>query len=252
MKRISFAALLLLIISTVTFAQRIMKVEKTDGTTVEFPVTEVTRVYFEELTPKPDPNPDPNPNPDPVPYPYGLCPDTHHPHMIDLGIGVKWACCNVGASKPEEYGGYYSWGETTEKDYYLVENYTFSREENDGKSICGTANDAARVNWGIPWRLPTLAECQALADCSSEWITVNDIPGRKFTGPNGKSIFLPAAENRWNTGLYDRGGPGSYWTGTCWPGIPTLPGYLKFDISSVYCFYYDPPHDGLTVRPVSE
>lgn len=243
MKCISFAAILLLLASTVTFAQRIMKVEKTDGSTIELPVTEVTRVYFEESTPKPDPNPDSDS--------YGLCPDTHHPHMIDLGIGVKWACCNVGASKPEEYGGYYSWGETTEKSSYFAEDYMFDREANNGESICGTGNDAARVNWGIPWRLPTLAECQALVNCSSEWTTVNGIEGRIFTGPYGNSIFLPAARNRWNSGLQERGGLGNYWAGTCWPEL-TLPSHLTFGISSPYCFYYLCPYDGLSVRPVSE
>ncbi len=55
------------------------------------------------------------------------CPDNNHPHMIDLGLpsGTKWACCNVGATTPEAYGGYYAWGETEEKDYFDQENYEF-------------------------------------------------------------------------------------------------------------------------------
>ena len=58
-------------------------------------------------------------------YAYFSCPDDHHPHMIDLGLpsGTLWSCCNVGATKPEEYGGYYAWGETEEKDYYAWSTY---------------------------------------------------------------------------------------------------------------------------------
>ncbi|MBR2192647.1 MAG: hypothetical protein IJ910_04970 [Bacteroidaceae bacterium] len=53
---------------------------------------------------------------------YPDCPDDHHPHLIDLGLpsGTRWACCNVGADAPESYGGFYAWGETTEKDFTTI------------------------------------------------------------------------------------------------------------------------------------
>ena len=96
------------------------------------------------------------------------CPDNHHPHMIDLGLpsGTKWACCNVGASNPEGYGGYYAWGETYEKDYYewFTYDYFNSEEYEDmwdnnylvyydlGEDIGGTQYDVARVSWGrVSW-----------------------------------------------------------------------------------------------------
>lgn len=87
------------------------------------------------------------------------CPDDNHPHMIDLGLpsGTKWACCNVGATKPEEYGGYYTWGETEEKSVYdwstckywtdsngdgYADDYEFT---NLGSDIAGTGYDVAHV-----------------------------------------------------------------------------------------------------------
>ena len=147
-----------------------------------------------------------------------LCPDTNHPHMIDLGIGTKWACCNVDASKPEEHGGYYAWGETEEKEIYDMVTYSYYKGQdingdgaidqnfsvvNIGSDISGTQYDAARANWGIPWRMPTLTECLTLINnCTSEWTTVNGVYGRKFTGPNGGTIFLPVAGTRMGDGFY--------------------------------------------------
>lgn len=158
-----------------------------------------------------------------------LCPDDHHPHMIDLGLpsGTKWACCNVGATKPEEYGGYYAWGETSEKgEYYHVDNYIYwndldgngdwdEREFVDiGSDIAGTKYDAATVNWGSPWQMPSLAQCKELIEyCTSIWKTINNNNGKVITGPNGNSIFLPAAGARWSV-LYNLGMRGYYWSST--------------------------------------
>ena len=132
-----------------------------------------------------------------------LCPDENHPHMIDLGLpsGTKWACCNLGASKPEEFGGYYSWGETQTKSHYSWENYTHYYYNNRGEQtvdighdIAGTIYDAATVNWGTPWRMPTLEQYTELyKKCNSTWTTINGVNGRKYTSPNGNVIFLPAS-----------------------------------------------------------
>ena len=151
----------------------------------------------------------------------GLCPDTKHPHAIDLGDGVKWACCNVGASAPWENGGYYAWGETEEKDLYYYNNYTHCDGEEInvhdlGSDISGTQYDVAHVKWGGGWKMPSDQQFGLLINCSSEWTSVNGVKGCKVTGANGASIFLPAAGNRsgdtsssglnyWSSTPYDLG-----------------------------------------------
>lgn len=117
---------------------------------------------------------------------------------IDLGLSVKWANCNVGASSPEGYGGYYAWGETEKKIDYTKSSYQYYNSKgwylNIGSSICGTQYDVARVKWGGSWRMPTREEYKELYDkCTWKWTTYNGVKGQLGTGPNGNSIFLPAA-----------------------------------------------------------
>ena len=133
---------------------------------------------------------------------------------VDLGLpsGTRWASCNVGASSPEEYGGYFSWGETEEKDNYNWNNYTYleTYEKYDGytrivckdigNNICGTQYDVAHVKWGGNWRMPTKAEMEELLEqCTTEQTVLNKVQVMKLTGPNGNFIFLPF------TGFYDDG-----------------------------------------------
>ena len=140
---------------------------------------------------------------------YLSCPDNRHPHAIDLGLpsGTKWACCNVGSSKPEDYGGYFAWGAST-----------INGEEAPGnisKSIAGTQYDVATVNWGSPWVMPSRGQMKELMDkCSRVWTTKNGVNGMKFTGSNGASIFLPAAGYRWDGELSDVGTYGYFWSST--------------------------------------
>ncbi len=151
---------------------------------------------------------------------YTSCPDNHHPHLIDLGLpsGTKWACCNVGASKPEDYGGYYAWGETTEKSRYDWDTYIHcdgSQEtcHNISWDIFVTQYDAATANWGSPWVMPNQVQIFELKSrCTSEWTTENGVNGRRFTGPNGAYIFLPAAGHRLSSDLYVAGSEGHYWS----------------------------------------
>ena len=101
----------------------------------------------------------------------GLCPDNNHPHAINLGLGVKWACCNVGASDPWEYGGYYAWGETEEKSYYDYSTYIHSDGSWDtchdlGSDIAGSQYDVASVKWGGAWRMPTYEQLTILYELS--------------------------------------------------------------------------------------
>ena len=155
------------------------------------------------------------------------CDDANHVHAVDLGLSVKWACCNVGAESPEGYGGYYAWGETEEKSNYYWETYKYwsdrdgdgyadkSEITNIGSNISGTSYDVAHVKWGGSWRMPTLDEIKELCNkCSWEWTSVNGVSGQKVTGPNGNSIFLPAAGYRYGTEVYYRGSCGYYWSGT--------------------------------------
>ena len=144
------------------------------------------------------------------------CPDTKHPHEIDLGLPshTKWACCNVGATSPESAGSYYAWGETWEKENYTNGNYEYYDKTTKsfiiiGPDIAGLEYDAATANWGEPWRMPSPTQCKELIEkCTSEWVMENFVYGRKFTGPNGNSIFLPAVGWRDSSGLIgtSRGG----------------------------------------------
>ena len=161
---------------------------------------------------------------EPVDYPLEYtefsCPDENHPHMIDLGLpsGTKWACCNVGASSPEQYGNYFAWGETSPKSDYTEENYAYYNSNTDdyiniGSDIAGTGYDAATANWGSPWCMPSHEQCQELVyKCTYEWTTQNGVNGTKFTGPSGGTIFLPAAGDRGYDGLYFAGSLGDYWS----------------------------------------
>lgn len=129
---------------------------------------------------------------------YTSCPNDRHPHMIDLGLpsGTKWACCNVGASKPEDYGGYYAWGETNEKYVYSKDSYRYYLKESQiGYNISGISMyDVATAKWGIPWCMPSRSQIKELVDkTTSTWTSLNGVNGRKFTGSNGGTIFLPAA-----------------------------------------------------------
>lgn len=194
-----------------------------------------------------------------------LCPDANHVHAVDLGLSVKWACCNVGAESPEGYGGYYAWGETEEKSNYTWSTYKYWSDkdgdgncdngeyQNIGSNISGTSYDVAHVKWGGSWRMPTLDEIKELCNnCSWQWTEVNGIKGQKVTGPNGNSIFLPAAGGRDGTGVGSRGSYGYYWSGSL------------YEYYSYYCPCYlvfnSDRHDwvnylrtfGLTVRPVTE
>ena len=136
--------------------------------------------------------------------------------MIDLGLpsGTKWACCNAGASKPEDYGGYYEWGQIADA--------------------------------------PSLTQIQELINsCTSVWTTLNGVNGRLFTGPNGGQIFLPAAGVRW-FGEFDYVGSYGYcWSGTPREDSDDYAFGLRFDSGGVSWYGYDLRSNGFTVRPVA-
>ena len=170
---------------------------------------------------------------------------------VDLGLSVKWATCNVGASKPEDYGNYYAWGETKTKSSYTENNSkTYGKQMNDIKG--NSQYDAARANWGGTWRLPTKAELEELNNkCTWKWTTQNGVNGYKVTGPNGNSIFLPAAGDRYWSSLLGAGEYGNYWSSAPYGSYSYDAYYLYFDSSKPYVLSYY-RYYGLSVRPVSE
>jgi len=176
---------------------------------------------------------------------------------IDLGLpsGTKWASWNVGASKPEEYGGYYAWGETEEKDYYDWSTYIYydgssSTCHHIGDDIAGTEYDVAHVKWGGSWRMPTRAQQDELQkNCTREWTQQNSVNGIRVTGPNGNSIFLPAAGYRWRGNLSREGSYGYYWSSSLYPNDEYGADALYFD-SDYWDWNYKYRYNGRSVRAV--
>ncbi len=129
---------------------------------------------------------------------------------VDLGLSVKWAACNIGANSPEEYGNYYAWGEVEPKNDYIIDNYKFAKKKygyydyelpNGLSDITGTEFDAAKVNWGNNWRMPTKLDFLELINNTTFVITnYKGVEGIRIIGPNGNSIFIP------NAGYWDKYG----------------------------------------------
>ena len=189
------------------------------------------------------------------PISYAECPDENHPHLIDLGLlsGTKWACCNVGATKSEEYGGYYAWGETEEKEVYGRDTYKYYQNGtyvNIGSDISGTEYDVAHVKWGGKWCMPTRDNIKELYDnCTYEWTTLNGVNGAKFTSNiNGNSIFLPATGYRLYGELHDVGMDGAYWSSK--PRDEVQAYRILFGSSIVGWYDWDSRYGGQSVRPV--
>ena len=191
---------------------------------------------------------------------------------VDLGLSVKWATCNVGASSPEGYGNYYAWGETSTKDDYSWEtlkfrvrgdsweNVTFSkynaeseRGSVDNNTRLDLSDDAARQNWGGRWRTPTKAEWDELnSKCTWIWTTQGEKYGYKVTGKNGNSIFLPAEGNRRGvSSLVGDGSCGYYWSSSLDIDSPLFAWDMFFEAGE---HDVDGSHrrNGQSVRPVLE
>ena len=196
-------------------------------------------------------------NPAPAPVSYLTCPDNHHPHLIDLGLpsGTKWACCNVGATTPEVYGGYYAWGETVEKDVYNINTYIYydGNYKDLGTDISGTQYDVAHVKWGGSWMMPNLEQLKELCNnCSYTWTSVNGIIGGQFTGSNGGTIFLPVAGERIDDGISNNGTYGFYWTSSkdSNSSYYAYANDLYFNSTRLYTNHISYRIYGNTVRPV--
>ncbi len=195
---------------------------------------------------------------------------------VDLGLpsGTLWATCNIGATNPEDYGDYFAWGETEgyndgktnfgvstykwfEGPYkttkYCTESSWGYNGFTDDKTELDLEDDAAYVNWGPAWRMPSEEQFQELINSSyttTEWTTQNGVNGRKITSKtNGNSIFLPAAGYRGSSSLNNAGSGGGYWSRTLYSGVPHTAKNLSFDSSGIYADYYY-RYYGRSVRPV--
>ena len=255
MKKILFVATMLAMVLSLS-AQRQMYVWQ-DGVKTTYEVANVDSITFGKVE-----NPDPN---------TGATGSENGYEYVDLGLSVKWATCNVGATKPEEYGDYFAWGETQPKDYYDWSTYkwcngsynTLTKYNNsssygtvDNKTTLDLSDDAARANWGGSWRMPTKAEQDELREqCTWTWTTQNGVNGYKVTskksGYTNKSIFLPAAGYRYDSSLSNAGSRGCYWSSSLLTGDPYdaydlgfFSGYVGWGNGNRYV--------GFTVRPVCQ
>ena len=199
---------------------------------------------------------------------------------VDLGLpsGTKWATCNVGASKPEDYGSYFAWGETQTKMNYNWETYKYAngnlyeltkycpRADFGNKGFYDdltsliSSDDPSVVIWGDGWRTPTYEQLEELFEnTTNQWTTKNGVNGRLFTSKkNGKTLFIPASGYRDEDKLRTVGVEGNYWTMQIVSDFPR--GGVAF------CFSSDTPRgmgpvkygtmslrarcSGLSVRPV--
>ena len=186
--------------------------------------------------------------------------------LVYLGLSVKWATMNVGANKPEEYGEYYAWGETSTKSTYSWSSYKYCNGSYntltkyntdrglgtvDNKTTLELSDDAATAKWGGSWRMPTDAEWVELKEkCTWTWTSQNGVNGYKVTSKiNGNSIFLPAAGYRYRTSLYDVGSNGYYWSSSLSTDYP----YYAWDVYFYYCDLRRRDYSryiGRSVRPV--
>ncbi len=200
-----------------TFAQSNFYVYKTDGSSTEYLVNEVDSISF-------------------------VAPTTSIENgyeWVDLGLSVKWATCNVGATKPEEYGNYYAWGETTTKSTYNSSTYTYT----SNPSTLPLSKDAAAVNMGGSWRMPTRAEQDELrTECTWTWTSNYNgtgVAGRIVTSKiNGNSIFLPSAVLRYDIGLTYVGSYGYYWSSSL----------SAYSSSSAYYLVFNSDDDDLSLH----
>ena len=198
---------------------------------------------------------------------------TNNYDYVDLGLpsGTLWATCNVGAVAPEDYGDYFAWGEIEPKNEYYFRNYQYCNGDNnntlftkyccnpdygyDGYTDClntlEPCDDAATVNWGEYWHMPSYGDWLELYNSTtSTWTTLNGVNGRLFTASNGNSLFLPAAGHCIFDDIpWDEGEKGMYWSSRLDAYNTDSANDVSFSSSG---FYFGGANRcvGLPVRPV--
>lgn len=224
------ALLVLMMVCTSVSAQYYMNIRKSDGTKAQYSVSEVDSVWFSPA-----------------------------PSSVDLGLSVKWATFNIGASAPEDAGDYFAWGEVETKEEYKENNYKWYNgnssdikkyNSTDNKLTLESADDVANVLWGGDWRMPTKDEFQELMDnCTWTWKENGyEVTGKK-TGYTDNKIFIPAAGIISTDGLGSVGTIGYYWTSSInsekWYGSY---GVMFFSFTKSMSDFQR--NDALPVRPV--
>lgn len=183
---------------------------------------------------------------------------------VDLGLpsGTLWATCNVGASKPEEYGNYYAWGEVETKNVYTIETYKHSKNDYiikyntvvgfiDNKSSLDSEDDVAHVKWGGDWRIPTPQELNEITYlCNWTWTLCNGVYGYRLTSrKNNNSIFLPAAGGWLKQELIEVGSIGCYWSSSIDVQSYISAYTIQFTSDKIERLIVYRPY-GMSVRPV--
>ncbi len=208
-----------------------------------------------------------------VEVPSTESPDEIHEY-VDLGLSVKWATCNIGATKPEEYGDYFAWGEVEPRQYYDWSTYIYCNGSDnsmtkyctksdvgnggfvDNKKVLDLEDDVATTNWGEAWRMPTKEEQEELLNkCTWTWITFNGVKGYAVVGSNLNAIFLPAAGCKDANHYFGSDAFGFYWSSSLCKDFPNNAYYMgiysenfhEFDNLYEYYFYR---YFGLSVRAV--
>ena len=197
---------------------------------------------------------------------------------VDLGLSVLWATCNIGADRADQYGDFFPWGEVTEVSSFSWDTYKFGKlgevgernhlltkyisdgassfggaDSTDGLSVLNPEDDAAFVQWGNEWRMPTRDEFRELcSNCTLKWVTINRHNGYLFTADNGESIFLPAAGNMQNDRLYwDESRYGFYWSASLNERKPVEAWGLYFHRGHADVSHGDRSR-GFCIRPVAD
>lgn len=186
------------------------------------------------------------------------------PEMIDLGLSVKWAKNNIGATcgntAESWYGGFYAWGETETKSDYSWSTYKFGTSDNltkynsaDKLTVLQHDDDVVTAIYGSNYRMPTKAEIEELIALPNQWVTnyngVSGLNGRVFTGTNGNTLFIPAA-GRFNMSTHLLGGSDcNLWPSSLYSDFPGSAWYFYFGSDSIGISYYD-RYRGFSVRAV--
>lgn len=193
------------------------------------------------------------------------------PEYVDLGLpsGTLWATCNLGASTPNGYYNPYAWGETATKSVFDWSIYDYSNGTSntltkycsissygnngytDTLTVLGASDDAATVNLGPNWRIPTVEEFyELITNCTRQWTSINYVDGVYFIGPNGNKIFLPLAEVLYNDDIYTPNfDEAYYWTSTLNTENPSYAACMFFNRDTCVVGWYGRAY-GMAIRPV--
>lgn len=181
---------------------------------------------------------------------------------VDLGLprGTLWATCNIGATSPEEYGNYYAWGEISDKTVYDWSTYKYGSSESnvtkynatDGLAILQKEDDAAHVNWGGDWQIPTIAQFEEmLNNCQTSFRTINNIHCVVFTSTiNNNYIIIPESGRKWQSSFYYKNEYYFYWCSNVAINSYSDYGYGEFKSNYPTQNTFMSRSAGLSIRPV--